>query len=425
MLKLRVAGGGLEVGRVALELIDNDTTVLLDCGVNFNEQDLPQFPLHIKPSDIKAIVLSHAHLDHVGAAPSLFVSTRIPVLTTRPTVEIAKLLIMDFIKLSGYYIDFDVVELESMVSSAMIVDYGDEVEKGGFRFTLTNASHILGSSLTYVETPSGYRVLYTGDVNLTETRTLPPVNLLGGDIDVLIIESTYGSRNHPSRSVVEKEFVKDIEEIVDNGGTVLVPAFSVGRTQEILTILQMEAPHIDVYLDGMGRDVTLLYLKHKDMLKDGYLFEKVVENTRFVKDWEERRKVWRRNCVIIASAGMLKGGPSLYYLKKLHDNPRNAVFIVSYQSPSSYGHMLLEDGAVEEIGIDRLKAVLKWYDLSSHAGRDQLVEIVGKYKGSLRHVVIIHGEPDSISTLSKRISDTAGVDVKTHTPSNGDIIDLS
>lgn len=425
MVKLRVAGGGLEVGRVALELIDGDSTVLLDCGVNFNEQDLPQFPLHIKPSNVKAIVLSHAHLDHVGAAPSLFVSTSIPVLTTKPTVEIAKLLILDFIKLSSYYIDYDVIELEAMVSNTIAVNYGEEVEKNGFIFTFTNANHILGSSLTYIETPSGYRILYTGDVNLTETRTLPPIELLGGGIDVLIIESTYGSRNHPSRSLIEKEFVKDVEEVVENGGTVLIPAFSVGRTQEVLAILQMEAPHIDVYLDGMGKDMTLIYLKYRGMLRDGNLFEKIVENTRFVKGWDERRKVWRRNCVIIASAGMLKGGPSLYYLKKIYDNPKNAVFMVSYQSPSSYGHMLLENGAIEEIGLDKLKAMLKWYDLSSHAGRDQLVKIVEKYRGSLKHVVIIHGEPDSISTLSKRIEEEIGGDVKIHTPSNGDVIDLT
>lgn len=424
MVSLKILGGGLEVGRVGLEIVERGKAILLDYGINFDNEDKPQFPLHVKPSELSGIVISHAHLDHVGAAPSLYVTGEVPLYTTEPTLEISRILINDFLKISGYYADYDAVEVGNMAKNTRVIDYGTEVDVDGFTLILSNANHILGSSMIYLETPSGTKILYTGDFNNVETRTLPPLEFGFKDIDILITETTYGSKKHPPRSIVEKELINDIEETIDSGGTVLIPAFSVGRTQEVLAIIHENAPHIDVYVDGMSRDITTLYLKYPRLLKNPALFRKIVENTNFVRGWNERRKIWKKECVIIASAGMLKGGPSLYYLKKIHEDEKNAVFIVSYQSPNSYGHKLLESGSIEEAGLERVKAKVKWFDLSSHAGRDGLLELVFRFRNSLKHLVAIHGEQDSARFFADIVKKHVDKDLEIHVPSNGEILEL-
>jgi len=424
MVKLRILGGGSEVGRVGVLIEDSGMKLLLDYGINFDENDHPQFPEHVRPIDLNGIVISHAHLDHIGAAPLLYVSGRVKLYTTKPTIELGKILISDFMKISSYYVDYELTEVESMISNTVYVDYGVEYDIGGFTITPTNAGHILGSLITYIETPSGSTIMYTGDVNTINTWTLSQAELWPKKVDTLIIESTYGARNHPSRYQVEKMLVDSIEEVVDKGGVVLIPAFSVGRSQEVLTLVNVELPYVEVYVDGMAREVTNIYLKHREYLRDPYVFEKAVRNTYFVRGWEDRRNIWRNPCVIIASAGMLKGGPSLYYLKKIWDNPRNAVFLVSYQAINSPGHRVFETGSLEEFGIERIKARLQWFDLSSHSGKDGLYSIVERYKSTLKNIVIVHGDEESVRTFARYIAERIGSDVKIYTPVNGEEIEL-
>ncbi|RLG81520.1 MAG: MBL fold metallo-hydrolase [Thermoprotei archaeon] len=421
---LRVLGGGREVGRSAYLLIEKERGILLDYGVNFEEEDHPQFPLHVRPIDLAGVVISHAHLDHIGAAPILYITGRQPIYVTRPTLDIAKLLINDFLKISGFYIDYDIAEFENLVSHAVLVEYGNEYEVEGYVILASSAGHILGSMLTYIDTPSGHRILYTGDVNTINTWTLSSAELWPKKIDTLIIESTYGSRKHPPRYLVEKNLVNSVEEVISSGGTVLIPAFSVARSQEIISLIQTELPHVEVYIDGMSRDITEIYMRHRKLLRDPSLFEKVVENTYFVRGWSDRRKIWRKPCVIVASAGMLKGGPSLYYLKKLGGSSRNAIYLVSYQAPNTPGHKLLEGGKLEELGISELKARLQWFDLSSHAGKDGLLSIVNRYKSSLRNVVIVHGEEDSAVELASMVKNLIDEDINVYIPSNSDEIVL-
>ncbi|MEM1921558.1 MAG: MBL fold metallo-hydrolase, partial [Desulfurococcaceae archaeon] len=382
------------------------------------------FPEHVRPVDLSGLIISHAHLDHIGASPLLYITGRIPVYLTKPTLDLARLLIIDFLKISSAYVDYDISEFGNMVSNAVFINYGVEYSVDDFTLLATSAGHILGSSMIYLETPSGHNILYTGDVNTINTWTLSAAELWPKKVDTLIIESTYGDRKHPSRHFVEKQLVNIIEETVDNNGVVLIPAFSIGRSQEVMSIVQTEIPHVEVYLDGMSCEITNIYLKYREFLRDPALFEKIVENTYFVRGWSDRRKVWRKPCVIIASAGMLKGGPSVYYLKKLSDDSRNSVVLVSYQAPNSPGFKLLSNGGVEEYGIINLKPRLYWLDLSSHAGKDGLLSIIKKYRSFLKNIVLIHGETESIVGFKKIIRENVDEDVKIHTPVNGDEIEL-
>ncbi len=421
---LKILGGGQEVGRAAYLVIDKNKYFLLDYGVNFDEEDHPQFPLHVRPIDLSGIAITHAHLDHIGAAPLLYITAKPPLYITKPTLDIGKLLINDFLKLNAYYVDYDIGEFETMATKAKFMEYGVEEEAGEYTLLFTDAGHILGSSMIYLETPSGHRILYTGDVNTIQTWTLNRAQLWPIKIDTLIIESTYGSTKHPPRHMSEKRLIDAIEEVIDSGGTVLIPAFSVGRTQEVMCLVQAELPHVNIYVDGMSRDITNIYLKYKNFLRDPAMFQKAVENTFFIRGWSDRRKAWKTPSVIISSAGMLKGGPSVYYLKKISDNPKNAVFLVSYQAPNSPGHILLEKGKLEELGIEEMRARLEWFDLSSHAGKDGLLSIMLRYKHVLKNIVIIHGEPESTIKLANMAKEALGEDINIYTPVNGGEIKL-
>ncbi len=421
---LKILGGGQEVGRAAYLVIDKNKYFLLDYGVNFDEEDHPQFPLHVRPIDLSGIAITHAHLDHIGAAPLLYITGKPPLYVTKPTLDIGKLLINDFLKLNAYYVDYDIGEFEAMATKAKFMEYGVEEEAGEYTLLFTDAGHILGSSMIYLETPSGHRILYTGDVNTIQTWTLNRAQLWPIKIDTLIIESTYGSTKHPPRHMSEKRLIDAIEEVIDSGGTVLIPAFSVGRTQEVMCLVQAELPHVNIYVDGMSRDITNIYLKYKHFLRDPAMFQKAVENIFFIRGWSDRRKAWKTPSVIISSAGMLKGGPSVYYLKKISDNPKNAVFLVSYQAPNSPGHLLLEKGKLEELGIEEMRARLEWFDLSSHAGKDGLLSIMLRYKHVLKNIVIIHGEPESTTKLASMAREALGKDINIYTPVNGEEVKL-
>ncbi len=421
---LKILGGGQEVGRAAYLIIDKNKYFLLDYGVNFDEEDHPQFPLHVRPIDLSGIAITHAHLDHIGAAPLLYITGKPPLYVTKPTLDIGKLLIDDFLKLNAYYVDYDIGEFETMATKAKFMEYGVEEEAGEYTLLFTDAGHILGSSMIYLETPSGHRILYTGDVNTIQTWTLNRAQLWPIKIGTLIIESTYGSTKHPPRHMSEKRLIDAIEEVIDSGGTVLIPAFSVGRTQEVMCLVQAELPHVNIYVDGMSRDITNIYLKYKHFLRDPAMFQKAVENTFFIRGWSDRRKAWKAPSVIISSAGMLKGGPSVYYLKKISDNPKNAVFLVSYQAPNAPGHTLLEKGKLEELGIEEMRARLEWFDLSSHAGKDGLLLIMLRYKHVLKNIVIIHGEPESTTKLASMAREALGKDINIYTPVNGEEVKL-
>ncbi|MEM4481285.1 MAG: MBL fold metallo-hydrolase [Desulfurococcaceae archaeon] len=421
-MEIRVLGSGQEVGRAAIYLKGANSGLLLDYGVNFDEKDNPQLPMHVRPVDISAVVISHAHLDHVGAAPYLYITGGPRAISTKPTMDIAKYLTVDFLRLNAHYIDYELREFDRMYSNTIFLNFGEEAIVGEFKVRLYSSGHILGSSMVYAESETGDRVLYTSDFNTAQTWTLGGAETPPIEPSTLIVESTYGGRNHPPRHLVEKRLLEVVEETIDRGGVILVPAFSVGRTQEVMTLLGSQAPYLDIYVDGMSRDISELYLKHKRFLRDPNLFSKVVENVNFVTDVSMRKKILKKPCAIIASAGMLKGGPALYYLKQIHSNSRNAVVLVSYQSANSNGHKILSAGSLQELGVGPIKARLEWLSLSSHGSRDDIIRFARHYKGSVKDIIIVHGSSQDSNSLSLKLREALGDDVNIYVPANGEVI---
>ncbi|MEB3774794.1 MAG: MBL fold metallo-hydrolase [Desulfurococcales archaeon] len=419
MAKIRVLGSGREVGRAAILVEDGrGRGLLLDYGVNFDDQDNPIFPGHVRPRDLDGVVLTHSHLDHVGAAPSLFISVMPPLYGTPLTLDVSRLLLYDMIKLNGPMLPFDEYSVDEMLAKATSISYGEEVNTGSFTFKLLDSGHIPGSASVLVEV-DGSRILYTSDVNNIYTKLVAPAKLEGVEAETVIIESTYGDSNHPPRRETEERFYQSVREVVEAGGTVLVPAFSVSRGQEVMAILAERGFEYPVWVDGMIRQVTELYLAHPRYIYRPSLLESAIIDFRMVRGWQDRRRAYKKPGVIIASSGMIKGGPSLYYLKKMATNERNAVFLVSYQAPGTNGRQIIERGTYGEEEIP-VKARVEWFDLSSHIDQNGIIEVLRGIRG-VERVVLVHGDPQAQEALSTRIREELGLDVET--PGSGDFIE--
>ncbi len=419
MARIQILGSGREVGRAAIAVKANGRILLMDYGTNFDEEDRPVFPAHVKPRDIEALVLTHSHLDHIGAAPSLYISVFPEVYATPLTFDVSKLLLYDMIKLNGPHLPYDEASVEDMLKTGKSLRYGEEVEKGPFTFKLLYNGHIPGSAAVWVEV-DGHRILYTSDMNTIMTKLMNPADLAGVEADTVIIESTYGSTTHPPREETEKLFYESILEVVKKGGTVLVPSFSVSRGQEIMCLLAERDFEYPVWVDGMIRQVTELYLAHGEYVRDHKLMAKAASMFNMVRGWQDRRRAYKKPGVIIASAGMLKGGPSLYYLKKMAGDDRNAVFMVSYQADGTPGRQILETGTYgpEEIPV---KARVQWFDFSSHTDRNGILRVLEGIRG-LERVILVHGDEENQNDLRRAIEEV--LDVEVQTPSNMEEISL-
>ncbi|MCX8185415.1 MAG: MBL fold metallo-hydrolase [Sulfolobales archaeon] len=415
---IKILGGGLEVGRAAVSIAYRGKTVLMDYGVSFSEDDKPQLPEHIRPSEIHVVAVTHAHLDHVGAAPYLYTTSSYPILVmNRLTKAVAEVLIKDFIKISGYYLPFDESDWFRAVESIHYVETGEEVDIGDIVITSMNSGHIPGSQ-TYIADLGSLKVAYTGDVNTIDTRLVRGFNTSSATADVLVIEGTYADVDHPERDVVEKDFIDSVREVISSGGNVLIPCFSLGRAQEILSLLYEKFSEGRVYYDGMIRIMNSILASYPEYINKYETLLRATKEFEEVKSASQRRKIVKNGGnVVVASAGMLKGGPSLYYLKKMYDDSRNAVFLVSYQAPQTPGRKLLENGVLDELGP--IRARVEWFDFSSHAGFSGLLKIVESFKG-LRTVVIIH-TGEQAGTLSEALRDRYEV----YVPRSGESIEIS
>ncbi|MCS7096448.1 MAG: MBL fold metallo-hydrolase [Candidatus Bathyarchaeota archaeon] len=418
-LKIRFLGGTREVGRSALSVRTEKTHVLLDYGVMLDHE--PGFPMHVPPKEVDAVILGHSHLDHSGAIPIFHIQGNKPVYTNKLTAELGQLLISDFIHLASYYLPYEYLELRTMMRNIRHLEYGVQETIGDISFQLLNAGHIPGSAQVLIEA-EGKRILYTGDFNLIDTRLLEGAEMDYGDLDAVIMESTYANEDHPDRTELEKHFVEDVNDVVERGGTVLVPAFSIGRAQEILCIL--DAYHFEhpVYVDGMAREASRVMMNYPKFLRDHKAFMNAIRSANWVEGWRDRRRATKTPCVIISPAGMLKGGPASFYVSKIGKKANNAIFLVSFQIPGTPGRELLEKGVCLIDGkVKKVKARVAHFDFSSHCGAKELKEAVKRINGKAKFFVM-HGAEGNCEYLSKWIRDEAGFEAVA--PKPGDTFEV-
>lgn len=418
-MQIRFLGGAREVGRIGIAVKSKKTQVLIDYGVMLGRE--PGFPMHVPPKEVDALILTHSHLDHSGALPIFYIEQKRPLYTNKLNLELTQLLIQDFIHLSGYYLPFEYIELQTMMKNHKYLDYGGKAKVGDMQIQLLNAGHTPGSAHALIET-GGKRLLYTSDFNTDGSKLLEGATMDYGDLDAVIIESTYANEDHSERAELEKRFIESVNEVVEDGGSVLVPAFGVGRAQEILCILRAYHFEYPVILDGMARKVSRIMISNKQFLRDPKLFVDAAHSAEWVESWRDRRKALKGPNVIVSPAGMLKGGPAAFYASKLGKKASNAIFLVSYQIPGTPGRELLENGICTIDGrVRKVKARVEHFDFSSHCGANQLKAALRKLGGKPK-VFVVHGDEENCEMFADWAK--SDLDLDAVAPHTGDTFEV-
>lgn len=420
-MKITILGSGKEVGRSGFLVTSNNTNILLDYGVMLKRE--PSFPIHVRPKDISTVVLTHAHLDHSGHIPSLFLSgSNISVLGTNPTFELSDLLIEDMLKISGFYLPFEYADLNNMMSHSKTLQYKEKHLVNDMEITLYESGHIIGGSSILVEV-EGKRIFYTGDINKRGSKLLRPADLDLPEVDILIIESTYSQTEQAPREESEKNLVQFAYDVIERGGTLFIPAFSVERAQEIACVLKASNFKHRISMDGMALKANEIMLRNPSFLRDPDGFKKIITEVEWVKGWQRRKHLVKEPGVIISPAGMLVGGTALFYLQEIAKNPNNGIALVSYQGKGTPGRLLLEKGLVSYNGKTKKSlAEVKHYEFSGHSSRTELFEILGKIKGNPR-VLTVHGDDMSCTKFASEIKEKYGFDAIA--PDNGQIVEVN
>ena len=389
-MKLRFLGGAGEVGRSAVLVNDR---LLLDCGMLTGNP--PQFPAGLSRGgaglDPEAVVVSHGHLDHAGAVPALLSGDRRPPIHwTPPTRELALTLARDTLKLHGgtYDCPFTETEVKRVTQVSATHGYREPFEAAGHEVTFFDAGHIPGSAHVLVD-DGETRLLYTADFH-TDDQRLVAGTAARPDADVVLTESTYSDVEHDPRERTEGRFAESVQTTLWEGGTVVVPAFAIGRTQEMLMIC--EAHDIPCYVDGMGKGVTEMLRRHPDFLRDGDALRRAKSHARFVTGRDgQRRRIADQNVAIVTTSGMLSGGPAMTYIPEIRDRPVNKITLTGYQVEGTPGRELLETGSAEIDGrVMPVAAQVESYDFSAHADRGGLCAFLDAYRDS--RVLVNHGD---------------------------------
>ena len=299
-MDVKVLGAANQVGRSGFLVNCNGTNVLLDYGVLFGRRGAPtEYPLHVKPKDLDAIIITHAHLDHSGNVPSLFVSGNTDVYATPPTFDLSQLLIEDMLKITKDAQPFGLPELNNMMRNSKEIGFRQKITKGNAIFELRESGHVIGGSSVLVESEKK-KMFYTGDIKTAGSRMLREADLDIGDIDLLIIESTYSQTEQIPRKESENQLIEFANEVMDRKGVLFIPSFSVERSQEMACILRSSNFKHKIIMDGMALKVNDIMFRHPDYLRDPEVFADAINQSIAVKDHGKRKRAIEEPCVVIS-----------------------------------------------------------------------------------------------------------------------------
>jgi len=452
-VRVSCLGGAREVGRSCFLLHTPESKVLIDCGVNVASEDKAFPHLEAPELDIKhldAVVVTHSHLDHCALVPLLFkYGYRGPVFTTEPTRDIMTLLMIDYIdvtqKEKGTAL-YGITDIKEMIKHVVTLNYGEVTDvTSDVRLTLLDAGHVLGSSLAHFNIGDGFHnLLYTADFKFEPTTLLSPAHTQFQRVETVIMESTYGSVKDikPTRQQCKSELLKIVNSTLKGGGKVLLPVLGVGRAQEIMVILEQamrnnKIPNVPIFVDGMVWDVTAIHTAYPEFFNrkiSARIFGKgdnpfLSDVFRRVGSQKERVDIIERHgpCILLATSGMLVGGPSVFYVENLADNHRNSLVLTCYQGPGSLGRKLQEgDNQIVKKEGRRVitipvKLTVKTIEgFSGHSSRPELINYVGKLKPKPRRVILVHGEKSKTLDLASSIHQKYYVE--TSAPRNLDVL---
>jgi len=422
-VEIKVLGAAKEVGRSGFQVKCDTTNFLLDYGVMFGKPRgaPPTYPLLVKPKDIDSVLLTHAHLDHSGNVPSLFVNGNCHIYATPPTLELSRLLIEDMLKIEKNAHPFDIPELNSMMRYGKEISYKQKISRGNAAFEFRSSGHVLGGSTILLEHEKK-RLFYTGDINTRGSRMLQQADLDIGEIDLLITESTYSQTTQTPRAKSEQNLIEFANEVMDRKGVLFVPSFSVERSQEIACVLKSANFQHKVVMDGMALRVNEIILRYPEYLKDPNVFKDAISRSVSIHDHKQRKEVLSEPCVVISPAGMLVGGNAVFYLQQLAFEKRNGIALVSYQGDGTPGKKLLETGKISTRGKDlKVEAEVRHFEFSGHSDRNSLFDMIKNIKGDPK-VLTVHGDNESCIKFAEEIHDRFGLNASS--PNVNDIISV-
>jgi uncharacterized protein len=433
--RLTVLGSGRQVGRSSFLLQTPNSNVLLDCGIDVAGSGKDKFPIYTIPefdiSKLDAVIISHAHLDHVGLLPYLFkMGYNGPVYMTAPTRDISSLLQLDFIGVAYKQAEAPIYsskDIKEAVKHSITLNYNEVTDiTPDIRITFYNAGHVLGSAQVHINIGNGaHNFVYSGDMKYGRTRLLDPAINKFPRVESVQMESTYGSKNDilPSRKDTEKFFIERVKETIEKGGKVLLPELGLGHAQETMlrveeAIRTGELPKIPMYVDGMIWDINAIHTAYPDFLSASVRNQVFQDNNPFtsgifqrVGSAQERKEVIEGGpCIVIATSGMLVGGASVEYLKNFAENENNLLILSCYQGPGSIGRKLQEGERVVQVedegGTKTLNVkmgVELINGLSPHSGRNELMNYIKNMSPKPKRIIINHGEVSKSLDLASSI----------------------
>jgi KH/beta-lactamase-domain protein len=447
-------GGVKQVGRSCFIVVTPESKVMLDCGINPGEMSgLDAYPrldwLNFDFDDLDAVVIGHAHIDHQGFLPALFkYGYKGPVYCTEPTLPLMTLLQMDSVKIAnsnGTYLPYEARDVNEVIKHCITIPYGKPTDiSPDITITLNNAGHIMGSATVHLNISGAHNILYSGDYKYAKTQLLDSAVSMYPRVETLITESTYGNTTDvmPDQQVVYRNFSDSINKTLTEGGKVLIPVPAVGRAQEIMLVMAKEMKEgrlveSPIYIEGMISEASAIHMSYahylgSDVRKSVSQGINPFQSEYFtVISGGKREDVLNDEnpAIVMATSGMLEGGPSVEYFKELAPNPKNKIMFVSYQINGTLGRRVL-DGTMSEVSMmdktGKVKVVpvrcqtQKIDGFSGHSDFNQIMNFVARIKP--KRVLVNHGERSKSENVASAIY--SRLKIRSGVPDNREIVRL-
>ncbi len=437
-IRITYLGSGRQVGRSCIFLQTPESRILMDCGVDVadvkNAYPMLEAP-EFKIEELDAVVISHSHLDHCGFLPYLFkFGYKGPVYCTKPTRDVMSLMLLDYVKIMRYEGGepiFTSEEVKEMVKHTITLEFEEVTDiTPDVRLTFYNAGHILGSAMIHLHIGNGlHNLVYTADMKFGKSIMLSPAAIQFPRLETLLLEATYGGRDNvlPTKNEMYNHLKDLINTTLDRKGKVLIPVLGSGRAQDIMIMVEelirtKQVKNVPVFVDGIIWDVTAIHTTYPEYLNSAIrkqIFHK--DNNPFLSEIfkrvgspKERKELIEDKgpCIILATSGMLIGGPSVEYLKAMADNPKNSLVFSSYQGEGSLGRrikngereIVFRTGQKQE--ICQIKMEVHKVEISDHSDRKELMNFVGRCSPRPKKIIINHGENSRCLDLASSLHKT-------------------
>lgn len=460
-VRVTALGSYREVGRAMHLVTTNESKVLVDCGAKptTNRSEVEPFftaPELLPLDNLDAIVITHAHIDHIGMLPVLFkYGYRGPVYCTPPTRDLMTLLQIDYIKVAqaeGNEPPYSKADIQECIKHIVDVNWGDKTDiSPDIKMTMENAGHILGSSSVYMQIGEGkgeHKLLFSGDIKYEKSWLFDAATVRFPKVETLVIESTYGGPQdiQPTRQQASQELQDLIQDSLGRGSKIFCPVFAVGRSQEVMIAIDQlfksgNIKPVTVWLDGMISEATAIHSSHPNFLNRdlrGKMLKGGSENPfnspwfKQVESRDQRDSILLdpSPCIVLATSGMMTGGPIVEYFKHWAPEPSNTLCFVGYQASGTLGRRLqqghpqvpLSDGG-QTLMVDVRCNTVTIDGFSGHSDRNQLFDYVSALNPTPRKIICHHGDPQTCNAFRQGLRERFRV--QTYAPANLETLRLT